>query len=219
MTEFRPVLYRAAAALRAPGDARELADSVYGDLFGVQAREGQRRSLLRYYHGRASLATWLRSVLAQRAVDLARAASRTTSLDAPAREDAPPTDLPAPARGPDDPHRSRYLLLVRAAFAAALAALSGRDRLRLSLYYARGLRLAAIGKVLGESEATASRKLDRTRRELRQAIAADLRVRHGFDPAQVAQAFEYAAADEAFDLERALPTGEGSGQMAMDGGQ
>jgi DNA-directed RNA polymerase specialized sigma24 family protein len=70
--EYRPVLYRAADALDTTGRARELADALYADLFGLTEREGERRSLFRYYQGRSSLATWLRAVLAQRYVDLLR---------------------------------------------------------------------------------------------------------------------------------------------------
>ena len=49
--------------LRDLGTGRELADSLYADLFGLDTRDGERRSLFRYYHGRAKLTTWLRSVL------------------------------------------------------------------------------------------------------------------------------------------------------------
>ena len=66
--EQRPTLYRAADALDPGGGARELADSIYGELF--------ERSLFRYFHGRSSLATWLRAVLAQRHVDRLRAGRR-----------------------------------------------------------------------------------------------------------------------------------------------
>ena len=70
--EMRPGLYRAADALDPSGGARELADSLYADLYGVDQRGGARQSLLRYFHGRSSLATWLRAVLAQRYVDRVR---------------------------------------------------------------------------------------------------------------------------------------------------
>lgn len=208
--EFRPVLYRTAEALRVPGDARELADSIYAELFGLDERDGVRRSLLRYYHGRASLAGWLRSVLAQRAVDRARSARRTVSLD---DDDGIRGDgagrLPArPVRDDGDaadPHRATYLSAIRAALGAAIAALLPRDRLRLALYYARGVKLAQIGRVLGESEATASRKLDRTRRDLRADVARRLGAERGMNAQQVALAFEYVVADEAFDLREVLP--------------
>src|SRR2546430_16826750 len=64
--EYRPILYRAADALDSTGRARELADALYADLYGL----GERQSLFRYYQSRSSLATWLRAVLAQRYIDL-----------------------------------------------------------------------------------------------------------------------------------------------------
>ena len=78
--EYRPVLYRSADAMDSSGGARELADSLYADLFGLPAEGDERRSLFRYFHGRSSLATWLRAVLAQRQVDRARAAAKTAPL-------------------------------------------------------------------------------------------------------------------------------------------
>src|SRR5258705_399375 len=75
VSAFRPYLRSAAAAiLRCPPDspaARELADSLFADLYGLS--DAPNRSLFRYFHGRSSLKTWLRAVLAQRHVDSIRA--------------------------------------------------------------------------------------------------------------------------------------------------
>ena len=56
----------------------------------------------------------------------------------------------------------------------ALALLGGDERVRLAYYYAHGLTLAQAGRLFGESEATASRKLERARRALRAAIESAL---------------------------------------------
>ena len=80
MREHRPGLYRAADAIAPGGNGRELADSLYADLFGLQSQGGERRSLFRYFHGRSSLATWLRAVLAQRHVDGIRTGRRFEPL-------------------------------------------------------------------------------------------------------------------------------------------
>ncbi len=88
--EFRPVLYRAADALDPGGGARDLADSLYADLYGMPQGGSERRSLFRYYQGRSSLATWLRAVLSQRYVDRLRAQKRLEPLpeeDSAARPD------------------------------------------------------------------------------------------------------------------------------------
>ena len=164
--EYRPLLYRAADALDTTGGAREVADSLYADLYGLARGGGERQSLFRYFEGRSSLATWLRAVLAQRYVDRLRAARRTAPLD----EDAEPE-----ARPPADPDRDRYIALVRAALRHAVSRLDARDRLRLASYYVQQLTLAQIGRVLRESEASASRHLARTRRDIRSEVERQLR--------------------------------------------
>lgn len=152
--EFRPILYRAADAIDSSGAAREVADALYGELYS--------KSLFRYFHGRSSLATWLRALLAQRYVDRYRATRR---LD-PLPEDDGPTPIAAP---PDAAAagRARFVTVMQAALAAAIAALAPRDRLRLRCYYAQEMTLADIGRVTREHEATVSRHLARTRRDLR----------------------------------------------------
>src|SRR5689334_9904330 len=64
-----------AARLITKDDARadELANEIYADLYGLEERDGRRRSLFAYFHGRSSLRTWLRSVVARNFVNAHRA--------------------------------------------------------------------------------------------------------------------------------------------------
>jgi RNA polymerase sigma-70 factor (ECF subfamily) len=187
--EHRPVLYRSADAIEAGGGARELADSLYADLYGLDDRSGSRRSLLRYYHGRSTLATWLRAVLAQRYVDKLRAQRRVEPLDA----DRGPS-LPA-SRVTSDPDCPRLVSLVTIALTFGISRLSARDRLRLASYYAQGLKLAEIGRLMGEHEATVSRQLARTRRALRHDIEHHLRHEMQLGAAEIAEGFKCAMND------------------------
>jgi RNA polymerase sigma-70 factor (ECF subfamily) len=198
--ELRPVLYRAADALDPTGRAREIADSLYGDLFGL--RSGQpRASLFRYYHGRSSLATWLRAMLAQRHVDAVRAGRRTDALPEEADATMQPAALVVEAK--PEPERARYIAVVLAALRLAIAALAPPERLRFACYYADGLTLAETGRMLGEHEATVSRQLARTRARLRRDVERRLTEVERMDPAQIARAFDYASEDTAdFDLGR-----------------
>jgi RNA polymerase sigma-70 factor (ECF subfamily) len=190
MREYRPVLYRAADALDPGGGARELADSLYGELFGLTLREGVRRSHFDYYHGRSTLGTWLRAVLSQRLVDRVRSVRR---LDPLPDDDAPQAVVaPAPAV---DGRWLRALELVRMALVAAVAALAPRDRLRLSCYYAQSMTLAQIGRVLGEHEGTVSRHLTRTRKLLRKHVEGHLRDRERLSEAEIAECLTAVAAD------------------------
>lgn len=195
--EYRPALHRAANAIDPTGGARELADSLYGELFGLNERDGVRQSLFRYFHGRSSLATWLRAVLSQRYIDRLRAGQRTDSL--------PEEDSPAVIRSrtiAPDPERPRFFTLMRHALAAAIAALAPRDRLRLGCYYAQDLTLAQIGTILSEHEATVSRHLTRTRRGIREAVERCLREEHGLDETALAECFR-SVVDDAGSLDLA----------------
>jgi RNA polymerase sigma factor (sigma-70 family) len=187
--EQRPVLYRAAGAIDPSGGARDLADAIYADLFGMPKDGGERKSLFRYFHGRSSLSTWLRAVLAQRHVDRLRSARRTHALP----EDESPAALQAPSQTPD-PDRTPRVTRMQHVLAQAVAGLSPNDRLRMSCYYAQDLTLAQTGKLLGEHEATASRQLARTRREIR-AEAERLLKSEGLTEAQISECFTAIAED------------------------
>ena len=197
--EFRPVLYRAADALDPSGGARELADSLYADLYGTEQRDGSRRSLFQYFHGRSSLATWLRAVLTQRWVDRVRAARRFEAL-----ADDHEQRFAAPAPDVAEPDRRRLALRLGLAFAAALERLDVRDRLRLGCYYLQQLTLAETGRVVGEHEATVSRQLARTRKRIRGEVERQLRS-EGLSEEEIDLAFETAVEDAGtVDLERML---------------
>jgi RNA polymerase sigma factor (sigma-70 family) len=209
--EQRPLLYRAADALDPGGGARDLADSLYADLFGLSSRAGERQSLFRYFHGRSSLTTWLRAVLAQRYVDRLRTNRRLEAL--PDEESS--AALPAPAR-PIEPDRDRYLGLIRQALERAMASLAARDRLRLACYYAQQLTLAQTGRMLGEHEATASRQLARTRRAIRDAVERHLRM-VGLSDAEITQCFQCVTEDAGpLDLRDLLDVGSGGKKSTLD---
>ena len=186
--EYRPILYRAASAIDASGSARDLADALYAELFGLTERDGTRRSHFEYFHGRSSLATWLRAVLAQRSVDRARASRRLVPLP-----DEEPSSA-APTAGPRSADHGRFIVLLRAALASAVRSLAPRDRLRLACYYAQELTLAQIGRTLGEHEATVSRQLAKARKTVRADVERQLR-EGGLNEAAIAECFAAVAAD------------------------
>jgi len=211
---YRPDMYAAARAVARDANPHELADAIYAELFGLEERAGQRRSLFIYFHGRSKLSTWLRAIVAQRFVDQVRVQRRTVSLDEPAQGTAgdgdtmrqePSARLCTPPE--EDPDRARLVNSLQHAVTGCIGKLEPRDRLRLSYYYTQDLTLAQIGRLLGEHEATVSRKLDRTRAELRKQIEAALRVERNLSAAQIEQCFEYAREQWPFDLSQALSKG------------
>lgn len=190
VAEFRPVLYRAADAVAPGGGAREVADALHGELYGLKDRDGARQSLFRYFHGRSSLSTWLRSLVAQRYVDVIRAGRRADPLP----DEASSSALPSRA-APPDPDRARFVGAMQQALGRAMAALAPRDRLRLGCYHAQEMTLAQIGRLTGEHEATVSRHLARTRRDIRAAVERGLRADHGFGEREISECFAEVAAD------------------------
>ena len=224
MARFRPELYRAGRAIAGEAAGRELADSLYAELYGLREVEGQRKSLFDYFLGRSKLTTWLHAILAQRHVDGLRRSRRTEPLEAGdtgeqayaahqssignASATSFATSLVSSAVSSPDPDRNRYLAILQAVLTSALDALQPHDRLRLAYYYVEGLTLAEIGRLVGEHEATVSRKLERTRREIRKRVEGALRQEKKLSAAQLQLCYEYAQEEWPFDLTRALSPGE-----------
>lgn len=214
VAQYRPELYRAARAIAGESGARELADSLYAELFGLREKGGQRKSLFDYFHGRSKLGTWLRAILAQRHVDDFRRTKKTDSLDD--TDDGEQQIELAAANTETDPEREKYLVMMQATLAAILDALAPGDRLRLAYYYVEELTLAQIGKLLGEHEATVSRKLARTRREVRQQVETALLKEKKLSEAQLRLCFEYAREQWPFDLTLRLQAGQSRPVSARD---
>jgi RNA polymerase sigma factor (sigma-70 family) len=215
MGRYREVLYSGARAIVGPrgeAAARELADSLYAELYGVGRGSGtrasaERRPLLDYYHGRSRLSTWLRAVLAQRYVDRLRETARLVPAE---EDDSALTVVSQAANREPDGERVAYGKLIHEACESALAELAPRDRLALSLYYVKEKTLAEIGRIIGEHEATVSRRLDRVRCFLRENTEERLRAQ-GLGEAQVELCFECALQDGPLDLSRILDEETGAG--------
>jgi RNA polymerase sigma-70 factor, ECF subfamily len=193
--EFRPGMYRSADAMDPSGGAREIAQALYAELFGLKEKDGIRQSVFRYFHGRSSLATWLRSLISQRFIDRHR---ETRKLDPLPGETAA---SPLRARAASiDPDRARFVAAMRAVLAAAIAALAPRDRLRLACYYAQEMTLAQIATLTREHEATVSRQLAKTRKAIREDVERRLRDDNGFAKAEIEECFA-SIADDAGNLD------------------
>ncbi len=196
--QLRPTLYRAGRAITGDDTAgRDLADSIYAELYGVRRGDqgsSEPRSLFRYYHGRSTMATWLRAVLAQRHVDQIRESRRTVPTDPQELEQALPPEAPPEP----EPRRDQRFVVLRTTLRRTLGDLPARDRLRLGCYYLQGMTLAAIGRLLGEHEATASRGLARSRRNIRAALESALEA-DGLTPTETRALLEQAVDAWPFD--------------------
>jgi len=197
LTRYREKLYLSALRIaREDSAARELADTLYADLYGTSTREGRRVSKLSSYTGRGSLEGWLRTVLSQEYVNRYRRTKRLVSLDEESEEGVQfhaPEPQPVP---PADPRLAQ-------ATDEALGLLSAEDRLALSAYYLDGRTLAEIARLLGVHESTISRKLDKLAKALRKKILAGL-TRRGMSRRQAEEALETDVRDLQVDIRRSL---------------
>jgi len=165
LIEYREMLYSAAYGITKQDSAgRELADSLYAELFGVSARGEQRQSKLASYTGRGSLAGWLRSVLAQRYVDEYRKARRLVNIEDQDAELL--TAMPETSSIDDDVQRKT----LAESIGIVLRQLAAEDRFLLHAYYLDGRNLAEIAQLLGVHESTISRRLKRLGKNLRKQI-------------------------------------------------
>jgi RNA polymerase sigma-70 factor, ECF subfamily len=199
LTRFREKLYLSALRIaREDSAARELADTLYADLYGTSTRDGQRVSKLSSYSGRGSLEGWLRTVVAQEYVNRYRRTKRLVSLDEESEEGVQfraPEPEPAAEQGAAQG--------LAQATDEALGLLSGEDRTVLSAYYLDGRTLAEIARMLGVHESTISRKIDKLAKSLRKQIVAVL-VRGGMSRRQADEALEVDVRDLQVDIRRSL---------------
>jgi RNA polymerase sigma-70 factor (ECF subfamily) len=141
---------------REESSARDLAGSIYADLFGS-------RKLLSY-SGRGSLEGWLRAVMAQEHINRMRASQRLISYDAA-------SELAAVA----EPHPSDERLA--AAVDAALCILKSEERFLLASYYLDSRTLAEIARTVQVHESTVSRRMEKLVAKLRKETIKELRRR------------------------------------------
>jgi RNA polymerase sigma-70 factor (ECF subfamily) len=165
---YREKLYGAAAAIAQEASAaRELADSLYADLYGTRVRnDGRRISKLESYLGRGSLEGWLRTVIAQEHVNRFRYQQKLVGFD-----EAIVTGTNKTLEGTHERHGAQ----LAQATDSALAALSSEERFLLAAYYLDGRTLAEIGCMLHVHESTVSRRLEKVIATLRKRVLERLR--------------------------------------------
>jgi RNA polymerase sigma-70 factor (ECF subfamily) len=197
MSRYREKLYSVAAYIaKEASAARELADSLYAELYGTSLREGERVSKLSSYTGRGSLEGWLRTVLAQEHVNRYRKVKRLVSLDEENEAGVQYAAVTPEESAVVDPR-------VEAATDAALAALPAEDRFVLASYYLDGRTLAEIARTLRVHESTISRKVDKLAKSLRKQILAGLR-ECGMSRRQAEEALDVDVRDLKVNLKKTL---------------
>jgi RNA polymerase sigma-70 factor, ECF subfamily len=197
LTRFREKLYQSALRIaREDSAARDLADSLYAELYGTATRDGERVSKLASFTGRGSLEGWLRTVLAQEFVNRYRRTKRLVSLEEESEDGAQfAASVPEPLPSAD--------ARLESATDAALAALDREDRMVLAAYYLDGRTLAEIARMLGVHESTISRKVDKLGKSLRKKIMAGM-MHQGMARRQAEEALDVDVRDLKVDIRRSL---------------
>jgi RNA polymerase sigma-70 factor (ECF subfamily) len=197
LTRYREKLYGAAYSIvEGEANARELADSLYADLYGTHATDGKRSSKLKYFTGRGSLEGWLRAVLAQEHVNHFRRQQRLVSLEEQTEGGAQfEASNPDPSQAID--------ARLQEATDEALEALAAEDKFILSNYYLDGRRLAEIARLLGVHESTISRKLEKITAWTRKTILAGL-MKRGMTRKEAEQTMEVEVTELTVDVRRRL---------------
>ncbi len=203
LTRYREKLFSAAYSIvKSDANARELADSLYADLYGTKTADGKRSSKLSSYTGRGSLEGWLRAVLAQEFVNRFRREQRLVSLEEQ-------TEAGVQFAGESvDPAQAIDSRLVEATD-EALASLSPEDKFILANYYLDDRTLAETARLLGVHESTVSRKVEKITAATRKAILNGL-IKRGMSKKEAEQTMEADVERISVDVRRRLMQENGS---------
>ena len=198
VSRYKTKLHDAALAIvKEQSGARELADSLYGELFGTrQTAGGDRVSKFSSYTGRGSLEGWLRTLLAQEHVNRLRRQRRLVAFDDRMES--------AAASSPYAPHATDAR--ITKAIDVALGELPAEERFILASYHLDSRTLADIGRMIAAHESTVSRRLDRITRGLRTRILRALR-EQGMSAREAQEAMDCDVRDLSVDVRSKLMEG------------
>jgi len=174
--------------LREPA-AGDLADQVIAELWD--------QNKIARYAGRSTLRTWLAAVVANAALNAAKADKRVMPLDAPGAR-----SRVAVATDPDPAGERESSELLAKLIVEVIRDLSDDDKLLLLMYYEQGLTLENMTAVIGGSRATLSRRLKDTRGRFWASLDQLARDRVGAPASALKEGVDLGRID--FDLEAAL---------------
>lgn len=176
---YRSMLQASARKLsRDAGEAEEIVQSLYSELYGVRSSGDSGQAKIKLYSGRGSLGGWLRAVLYQNFIDRRRVTSKLTQTEDEAELErlvnSNPSAQVSESTRPDSAFEAkegeRLRRSVSEAFREVLQSLENRDRLVLGFYYVNGATLKEIGGILGAHEGTVSRWLSKIQSDLKRKV-------------------------------------------------
>jgi RNA polymerase sigma-70 factor (ECF subfamily) len=155
-------------------EKEEVADSILVSLF-LPDRSGRQR--IASYDGRSSLATWLRVIVVNRAINERnerKVACDETVVDIP--------DGRAILNIQSAVHAERYSKALTESINQAFQTLNPRERLMLLWRYEDNLQLGEIAKLLGIHQSNVTRQLLRLQARLRESVIHALASQHHLSP-------------------------------------
>jgi RNA polymerase sigma-70 factor (ECF subfamily) len=173
MTLYQKYLKDIALSVSPNSDAAgELADSVLVELF-LSDRSGHSR--IASYHGRSSLATWLRVIVCHRAIN--ERERKDNSLER--IESIIAVAVMPGVRNLEAVFRSlRYEDMIEDSLRKSCNCLTDRERLLLLLRYDEELQVSQIARLLGVCPSTVTRQLERVQGKLRENVVSTLASTH-----------------------------------------
>ena len=164
--------------------ARELADDVLVDLF-LPDRVGNSR--IASYAGLSSLATWLRVIVTNRAINERDRKHNTLEHIECIPEIADARSLKSIEAGL---RADRYEHVIKDCFQRACQSLTDNERLVLLLRYEQELQLSQIGRLLGVHTSTVARRLGQVHRKLRGEVISFFACKYSFGQAAIEECLD-----------------------------
>lgn len=198
LERFSGRLYAAAMVIaRNEHIARELSDSLAGDLFASKKPSGERcSSKMASYSGRGSLEGWLKALLTRTYVDRYRSQRRMVSLEYR-------IDILKNLCVNQDVDRTETDPRLNIAIEEAFLQRSPEERFLLAAYFFDRWTLAEIASVLGIHESSVSRRMDRLLLKLRKTINHRLQ-KTGMSLKQILESFDSGGWELSSDVRKQL---------------
>ncbi|PYT05398.1 MAG: hypothetical protein DMF60_12105, partial [Acidobacteria bacterium] len=134
------------------------------------------------YHGRSSLATWLRVIVCHRAIN--ERERKDNSLER--IESMPAVAVTQGVRNIEAVLRGlRYEEMIEDSLRKSCNSLTDRERLLLLLRYDEELQVSQIARLLGVCPSTVTRQLERVQGKLRESVVSTLAAKHNLQQAAI----------------------------------
>ena len=186
-------------------EAKELSESMMTDLFlPADSESGRKSNKIGQYDGIGSLEGWIKVVVSRMAVDQIRKSQKQISLEDLETEPVSPNADGRNAGVIQEIETKKACTMFTSSLSHAMDQLTAQEKLVLNLYYFKEANLKDIGRLLKVHESTASRTLDRLKKQLRKSVEKHLRECFRVRPAEIGRIIEMAQFQAELDFKKFL---------------